>query len=110
MFSNSIKKVAVSGMALSLVLIAMNAPSAKAVVADSNVYSQYQTVRVSLLNKEQRLQRDFDALQKTIDDLRKANDKNLDKTIDDLTRSLDNTYLRLRNVRLDIKDLDGRML
>ncbi|MBX9571220.1 MAG: hypothetical protein K2X77_20150 [Candidatus Obscuribacterales bacterium] len=110
MFSNSIKKVTVSGMALSLILVALNAPSAKAVVADSNVYSQYQSVRVNLLNKEQRLQKDFDALQKTIDDLRKANDKNLDKTIDDLSRSLDNTYLKLRNVRLDIKDLDGRML
>lgn len=110
MFSQNSIKVCVTGMAASLVLLALTAPSANAVVADSNVYTQYQSVRVSLLNKEQRLQRDFDVLQKTIDDLKKANDKSLDRQIDDLSRVLDSTYSKLRNVRLDIKDLDSRML
>lgn len=111
MFSqNSIKKVCVAGMAASLVLIALSAPSAKAVVADSTVYSQYQNVRFRLLNKEQRLQRDYDQMQKRLDDLMKANDKNLDPQINDLSRSLDSTYYNLRKVRMDIKDLDSKML
>ena len=111
MFSlNSIKKISVAGMAASLVLIALTAPSAKAVVADSNIYSQYQNVRFKLLNKEQRLQREFDGMQKVIDDLRKANDKSLEPQINDLSRTLDGAYYNLRQVRMDIKDLDSKML
>lgn len=112
MFSlNSIKKICVAGMASSLVLIALSAPSAKAVVLDSNVYKKYTAARSSLLMIESGLQKDYDNLQKQIDLLNKQNrDRSLTPQIDDLSRSLDQTFFDLRKVRQNIKSLDLMML
>lgn len=108
---NSIKKFCVTGMASSLVLIALVAPSANAVVLDSNIYSQYQAVRSRLIVKENDLLKDYDKLQKEIDLLnRQNNDNSLTPTIDGLSRALDTTYSDLRKVRQDIKALDLKML
>ncbi len=86
---NSIKKICVTAIASSLVLIALVAPSAKAVVLDSNVYSQYSAVRGRLLVKESSLLRDYDDLRKQLDELNRSNnDKSLTPTIDGLSRSL----------------------
>jgi len=112
MFSlNSIKKICITGMASSFVLIALAIPSAKAVVLDSNVYARYRTVRASLLIKETSLLKDYDDLQKQIDLLQRQNDnRTMSSQIDGLSRSLDQTYLDLRQVRLDIKSLDRTVL
>lgn len=112
MFSlNSIKKICVTGIASSLVLIALLAPSANAVVYDSNIFSQYQSVRARLLVKESSLLKDYDDLQKQIDLLnRQNNDRSLTPAIDGLSRSLDQTYDDIRKVRQDIKSLDLKML
>ncbi|MBX9723894.1 MAG: hypothetical protein K2X81_20980, partial [Candidatus Obscuribacterales bacterium] len=78
MFSQiSLKKICVMGMASSLILIA-SAQSAKAVVLDSNVYSQYSAVRGRLLVKETALLKDYDDLRKQLDEVQRANnDKSL---------------------------------
>ncbi|MBX9689767.1 MAG: hypothetical protein K2X27_23865 [Candidatus Obscuribacterales bacterium] len=112
MFSlNTIKKISVAGLASSLVLIAVVAPSANAVVLDSNIYSQYQGVRSRLLVKETGLLKDYDDLQKQIDLLnRQNNDRSLSPQIDNLSRVLDQTYSDLRKVRQDIRALDLKML
>ncbi len=112
MFSqNSFKKICVIGIASSLVLIALFAPSAKAVVLDSNVYSQYQAVRGRLLVKENTLLKDYDDLRKQLDELNRSNnDKSLTPTIDGLSRAVDDKFLDLRQLRQDIKALDLKML
>jgi hypothetical protein len=112
MFSlNSIKKVCAAGVVSSVALIALAAPSVKAVVLDSNVYSRYTAARSTLLTIESNLQKDYDNLQKQIDLLNRQNsDRSLTPQIDDLSRSLDQTYLYLRKVRQDIKILDRAIL
>ena len=112
MFSlNSIKKICITGIASSLVLIALAAPSANAVVLDSNVYLRYTAARSSLLQSESLLQRDYDNIQKQIDDLnRQNNDRSLTPRINDLSHSLDQTYFNIRKIRENIKMLDLTVL
>lgn len=110
MFSNSSTKKILAGALSSLVLIALSAPSAKAVV-DSNIYSQYQAVRSRLLVKENGLLKDYDQLQKQIDLLNRQNqDRSLTPTIDGMSKTLDQTYDDIRKIRQDIKALDLKML
>lgn len=107
---NSLKKFCVAGMASSLILIALTAPSANAVV-DSNIYSQYQAVRSRLVVKEGSLLKDFDDLRKQMDVLNKQNsDQSLSPTLDGLSRTLDATYSDIKKIRQDIKSLDLKML
>lgn len=107
---NSIRKICVTGMASSMILIALTAPSANAVV-DSNIYSQYQAVRTRLVVKENGLLKDYDDLQKQIDLLnRQNNDRSLTPTIDGLSRTLDATYSDIKKIRQDIRSLDLKML
>ena len=112
MFSlNTIKKICVLGMALSLVMIALVSPDAKAVVLDSNVYEQYRADRSDLLSKEACLVKDYDDLQRQVDYLNRQNTgHSLTPQINDLGRSLDETYYDLRKVRQDIKSLDQSIL
>ncbi len=112
MFSQiSFKKICVMGMASSLILIASAAQSAKAVVLDSNVYSQYSAVRGRLLVKETAMLKDYDDLRKQLDELQRANnDKSLTPTIDGLSRSIDDKFQDIRRLQQDIKALDLKML
>lgn len=113
MFSNSNKQTKgwLATAAASLILFAFAAPSAEAVVLDSNVYAQYQTLRTRLLSQEANLLRDYDDLQKKIDTLNRQNvDRSLTPTIDGLSKTLDKTFDDLRKVRQDIKVLETQML
>lgn len=105
----SIKKICIA--IASLVLIVLAAPNANAVVLDSNIYAQYQSVRTRLLVKETDILKDYDSLQKQIDLLKKQNDdRSLTPAIDGLCRTLDQTFSDLQKVRQDIKSLDLKML
>jgi peptidoglycan hydrolase CwlO-like protein len=108
---NSFKKICVAGVASSLVLIALSAPSVNAVVLDSNAYSRYTAARSNLLTVENDLQRDYDSLQRQVDLLNRQNkDRRLTPQINDLSRALDQTYSELCKVRQNIRSLDLMVL
>ena len=88
-------------MAVAMLLAFAQAPQAKAMVMDSQVFSRYQASRTVLLTSEQTVQRDCDDLQMQIDDLQKRQDLNLQGQINDLCRSLDTKHSDLRRIRQD---------
>lgn len=111
MFTNT-RKIKIWSAAASLALIAFASfvPQVEAVVLDSNIYGQFQTLRTRLLSKEADLLRDYDAIQKKIDLLHKHQDPSLTPTIDGLSKALDQAYSDLRKVRQDIKTVELQML
>lgn len=97
-------------LAVMALLAFTQAPQANAMVMDSQVYGQYQMSRAVLLEKERSTQRDCDEIQRQIDDLNRKQDRDLQGQLNDLCRSLDTKYSDLRRIRLQIRDVELKML
>jgi len=89
---------------------AMQALPAKAVVYDAGAIRQLQERVHSLKSKENTLLVDFDEIKKQLDDLQRRNDPALDRRINELTKQLDSKYSDLQRVRLDLRDLEIKLL
>lgn len=96
-------------MALATVAIqTIEAPSAQATAGDH--IGKLQVQRNSLLMKESNLSRDYNELNRDLTDLLKRNDSSLDGVIDDINRKINHKFNDLRQVRLDLRDVESRMI
>jgi hypothetical protein len=100
-------------MAMALATVAIQtieAPSAQATAGDHDYIGKLQVQRNSLLIKESNLSRDYNELNRDLTDLLKRNDRSLDGVIDDINRKINTKYNDLRQVRLDLRDVESRMI
>lgn len=83
-------------------------PSAEAVIRDKANVGRLQDERNTLLIRERKLLEDYDDLQRQINDLQVREDDR--KMVDQLSRDADLKYADLKQVRLDLKKVDVRLI
>jgi hypothetical protein len=103
-----------NGMAKAICMVviaaAVHAPSAQAIVFDPGVITKMQQQRDSLIVREKGLLQDYDTLSRQIDDMCRRNDGSLDRRIDDLNRERDSKFADIKQIRLDLHDVEMKMM
>jgi len=90
--------------------LSLQALPATAYISDSNTFAKLQGARQNLVVKESDLKRDYDGLARQIDALKRVDDGRFSSRINDLMRDLNSKSYDLRDVQLDIRDLDVQMI
>ncbi|GEM_PF-3306568 len=93
-----------------LAALTVQALPAKAVVYDAGAVRLLQARYEGLKSKEYNLLLDYDEVQKQIDYLKRKNDRSLDRRIDDLYRMLDAKYADLQRLRMDLRDVELKLM
>jgi hypothetical protein len=83
---------------------------ANALVGDVSAVRNFREKRNILRAEENSLLIDFDELRKQIDDLNRRNDPSFDRQLDDLHRRLNETYANLQRIRMDLRDVELKMM
>lgn len=79
-------------------------------IADPSIVGQLNDRRRFLLTREFILMRDYDDLLRRIDDLKRRGDADSQRQLNELCSKSDSKFTELRRVRLDIRDIDYRLM
>lgn len=105
----ALQKISITAMAVAMVVLQAACP-AQAVSNDPTVAVQLQQTRSSLIVKERDLLRDYDDLNRQINDLMRRNDRSFNSRIDELSRKANDKFGDIRQVRLDLRDVETKLL
>jgi len=84
--------------------------AAQAVVSDPVTYSRLMQQRRALMSKEFDLLKDKDELLRQMDDLKKQDDYATAGVLNEVSESLDQTNASLQRTRMDIRDVNRRLM
>lgn len=91
-------------------MVALNSQPAQAIVADPGYIDQLQTRKRALQTREYYLMRDTDDLLRRKEDLKHRNDSEAVWQLNEVCRKIDLKSWDLQQVRLDIRDVNTRLL
>ena len=108
----TLKRICLIAMVLVPMLgtLTIRALPAQAVVYDAGAINKLKDRRNVLKAKEYGLLLDYEEIRKQIDDLQRRNDPLLDRKLDDLHRDLNVKYADLEQVRMDLRDVEVKMM
>ncbi len=91
-------------------MVALNSQPAQAIVTDPGVIDQLQNRKRALQTREYYLMRDTDDLLRRKEDLKQKSDSDAVWQLNDVCRKIDLKSWDLQQVRLDIRDVNTRLL
>jgi hypothetical protein len=106
--NKQVRKMMFATLALVCALSAIQLPTMAASVTDPMLVYKLQMRRNDLLQRETKLLRDKDDLNKQIDDARRAGETGY--VLNDLCSRLDTKYNELQKTRMDLRDVEKYLL
>lgn len=91
-------------------MVALNSQPAQAIVNDPGVIDQLLTRKRALQSREYFLMRDTDDLMRRKEDLKRRNDSDAVWQLNEVCRKIDSKNWDLQQVRLDIREVNLRLL